>query len=163
MSATVRLAGELIEGLSRRGETLTCAESLTGGALAKSITDVAGASKVFLGSLVTYSNDSKVSLAGLDPIIIERHGAVSSEVAVAMAEGARKRIGSTWSIATTGIAGPGPYKGMPAGLVWIAVAGPYEAFEKLELGDLGRERVRDGAVIGALALITRILRELSSS
>lgn len=163
MSASIRLASELLELLASRGETLATAESITGGGLASAITDVAGASKSFMGSLVTYSDIAKVSVAGIEPTLIETFGAVSPEVAIAMAEGAKSRLGTTWSISTTGIAGPGSFSGVPAGRVWLAVAGPIPRVEKLELGDLGRELVRDGAVIGAVALLTRILRESSTA
>ncbi|MBM3719817.1 MAG: CinA family protein [Actinobacteria bacterium] len=163
MSASARLASELLELLASRGETISTAESVTGGGLASAITDVAGSSKIFAGSLVTYSDLSKVHLLGIEPDLIAKFGVVSSEVAIAMAEGAKSRLGTTWSISTTGIAGPGSFAGVPAGRVWLAVVGPISRIEKLELGDLGREQVRDGAVIGALALITRILRERSAS
>jgi nicotinamide-nucleotide amidase len=159
MSASRRLANDLVESLISRGENLALAESVTGGELAAAITDIAGSSQIFMGSLVTYSNSSKVALLGLDVAIIERCGVVSDKVALAMAEGARTRLGTVWSVATTGIAGPGPYDGVPAGRVWVAVAGPVSRVEKLELGEIGREQVRNGAVIGALALLTRILRE----
>ncbi len=161
MSASGRLASQLIEVLASRSETLAIAESITGGGLSAAVTDVAGSSRVFMGSFVTYSESSKEILVGVSPELIEKFGVVSSEVAIAMAEGVRARLETTWSISTTGIAGPGPYGEVPAGRVWIAVAGPSSRVEKLELGDMGRERVRDGAVIGALALLTRILRELS--
>jgi nicotinamide-nucleotide amidase len=138
----------LVESLISRGENLALAESVTGGELAAAITDIAGSSQIFMGSLVTYSNSSKVALLGLDAAMIERCGVVSYEVVLAMAEGARTRLGTVWS-----------YDGVPAGRVWVAVAGPVSRVEKLELGEIGREQVRNGAVIGALALLTRILRE----
>lgn len=152
------IANELLSLLQSRGETLAVAESVTGGAISKAITDVPGSSLVFLGGLVTYATDSKVQLLGIPQATIEEHGVVSEEVAIAMARSVRSRTGSTWSIATTGVAGPGPHHGIPAGVVWIAIAGPQERSERLALGDLGRDQVRSGAVIGALALLSRILR-----
>lgn len=157
----MRLASDLVNNFATRGENLSAAESITGGGLAAAITSVAGSSQVFLGSIVSYSNSSKINLLGVDPALIEKFGVVSAEVARSMAEGARSRFNSTWAMATTGIAGPGPFEGVPAGRVWLAVAGPISSSEKLELGEIGREQVRNGAVIGALALLTRILRELS--
>lgn len=152
------IAQELLATLQSRGETLAVAESVTGGAISKAITDVPGSSAAFLGGLVTYATDSKVKLLGISQATIDDYGVVSEEVAIAMARSVRSQVGSTWSIATTGVAGPGPHHGIPAGVVWIAIAGPQERTERLALGDLGRDQVRGGAVISALALLSRILR-----
>ena len=116
-----------------------------------------GSSSVFLGGLITYATDSKVALLGIPRELIDRHGVVSEEVAIEMARSVRERLGSTWGVATTGVAGPGPHHGVPAGQVWIAISGPSEVTERLSLGDIGRDHVRDGAVTGALALLGRIL------
>ena len=152
------IASNLIAALSERKESLAVAESLTGGLIAASLTDVPGASRVFMGGVVTYSTDSKVSILGIERDLIDRFGVVSPEVAEAMAVAVRKRFASTWAISTTGVAGPGPHDGMAAGEVWIAVSGPESLSEHLSLGDLGRTQVRGGAVTGALALLSRILR-----
>lgn len=152
------IASALIDALVARGETLAVAESITGGGIATALTDVPGASKVFLGGMVTYATEAKISLLGIDPELISRSGVVSRPVAEAMARAARERCGSTWAIATTGVAGPGPHHGVAAGELWIAISGPRSEAEHLKLGDLGRERVRSGAVTGALALLSRILR-----
>ena len=115
---------EVVIGLLRKsGSSLSTAESCTGGLLANRLTDVPGASEVFLEGFVTYSNQSKSELLGLPPELITRHGAVSEEVVRAMAEGARARSGATHALATTGVAGPGggsPEK--PVGTVWIALS-----------------------------------------
>jgi nicotinamide-nucleotide amidase len=114
----------LVDLLTERGETLACAESCTGGFLAHRITNVAGASAVFLGGYVTYANAVKVSALGVDPALIEAHGAVSEAVARSMAEGARLKAGADYAIATTGIAGPGGgSEEKPVGTVYIALAG----------------------------------------
>ena len=152
------IAQTLIDSLFERGETLAVAESLTGGLVAAALTDSPGASRVFRGGVVVYASESKVSLLGINQELIEQHGLVSREVAEAMALAIRERCTSTWGIATTGVAGPGPHQGVPAGEVWIAVSGPTNLSEHLALGDLGRSEVRNGAVTGALALLSRILR-----
>ena len=152
------IAENILQLLQDRKETLAVAESVTGGAVSKAITDIPGSSAVFLGGFVTYATTSKVELLGISPELIENHGVVSEEVAIAMARSVRTKVGATWSVATTGVAGPGPHHGIPAGVVWIAISGPEERTERLALGDLGRDEVRGGAVTGALALLSRILR-----
>jgi nicotinamide-nucleotide amidase len=120
--------GEALEAvvvtlLKRRKETLATAESCTGGLIANAITNVPGASEVFLAGYVTYANTSKTDILNLDPKLIEKHGAVSEPVGRAMAEGARTRAGSTYGVATTGIAGPtGGWSEKPVGTVYIALA-----------------------------------------
>jgi nicotinamide-nucleotide amidase len=105
--------------------TVATVESCTGGLLAHRFTDVPGSSLYFLQGWVTYSNESKTAEVGVDPQLLARHGAVSAEVAEAMAVGARRNAGSTYALATTGIAGPGGGTAeKPVGLVYIALAGP---------------------------------------
>ncbi|MGA0866449.1 MAG: CinA family protein [Candidatus Nanopelagicaceae bacterium] len=153
------IAASLLAELRRRGETVAVAESITGGAIASAFTEIPGASEIFLGGVVAYGNDAKVNLLGIAPELIESEGVVSREVASAMAIGARQRFQATWGIATTGVAGPGPHDGIAAGEVWIAISGPKEEAQHLSLGELGRLEVRGGAVTGALALLSRILRQ----
>lgn len=113
----------LVDELTQRGETLATAESCTGGFLAHRITNVAGASAVFLQGFVTYANAAKERALGVDAALIEAHGAVSEEVARAMAEGARRTAGADHALATTGIAGPGGgSEGKPVGTVFVALA-----------------------------------------
>lgn len=114
--------GEL---LRKAGQTLTTAESCTGGLVGKLLTDVAGSSDYYLGGAVSYANRLKTGLLGVDESLLAEHGAVSEPVAMAMAKGARERLGSDWSIAVTGIAGPGGgTEAKPVGLVYVAVSGP---------------------------------------
>jgi nicotinamide-nucleotide amidase len=115
----------VVARLSERGQTVATAESCTGGLVAQRITDVSGSSAVFLGGVVAYSNEAKTDLVAVPADLIARVGAVSREVAVALAEGARQRFGSTYGIGVTGIAGPdGGTPEKPVGLVYIAVAYP---------------------------------------
>ncbi|MGZ5399976.1 MAG: CinA family protein [Nocardioides sp.] len=107
-----------------RGATLTTAESLTGGRLAARVSAVPGASRVYAGGVVTYSTQLKQQLLGVPDELVARHGVVSSECARAMAEGARLRLGSTYALATTGVAGPDRQEDQPVGTVFVGVAGP---------------------------------------
>src|SRR5205823_13215415 len=96
----------LVELLAKKKQTLAIAESCTGGLLANRITNVPGSSAVLLAGYVCYANEAKIDILGVDPKLIEEHGAVSEVVARAMAEGAGNRARSTFALATTGIAGP---------------------------------------------------------
>lgn len=109
--------------LDARKQTFSCMESITGGSLAAEVTDCPGISSCFSGSLTAYANEVKI-LAGVDAELIKKYGAVSAEVAVAMAVAARKMFKTDWSIATTGVAGPSPLEGKSPGTAWVAVAGP---------------------------------------
>ena len=115
------VVGRLLKG---SGRTLSAAESCTGGEIAHLITSVSGASDYFLGSVTSYAPRIKTSVLGVDPVIIERSGIVSSAVAEAMAEGVRRLTGSTFSVATTGWADAYGDEHEPAGTVWVAVSGP---------------------------------------
>jgi nicotinamide-nucleotide amidase len=114
----------VVKLLTQRKQTLAVAESCTGGFLAHRITNVPGASVVFLAGYVTYANEAKEGMLGVDPRLISEHGAVSENVARAMAEGARQRENTSFALATTGIAGPGGgTEGKPVGAVFVALAG----------------------------------------
>lgn len=119
------LAVVVLEQLRRRGQTLAVAESCTGGGLGAELTAVPGSSDVLLGGVIAYSNAIKHQVLGVPISLLEQVGAVSDPVAQAMAEGARRLTGSDWSLAITGIAGPGGgTESKPVGLVHLAVAGP---------------------------------------
>lgn len=144
--------------LRETGRTLACAESCTGGLLAKRITDVPGASAVFLGSAVTYANSAKTRLLGVSPDTLAAHGAVSAETASEMASGARTLYGSDYALATTGIAGPASDNtAKPVGLVYIALATPdgVTVREHHFTGD--RARIRHAAASNALDMLRRAL------
>lgn len=115
--------GEL---LIRRQLTLVTAESCTGGLVAHLITNVPGSSEYFLGGVVAYSNELKQTLLGVEPETLEQYGAVSRETALAMARGARVRLGADIAVSATGIAGPGGGSAeKPIGLTWIAISTPH--------------------------------------
>ena len=137
--------GKLLKGT---GRTISTAESCTGGSIAALLTSVAGSSEYFLGSVVSYANSVKAGVLGVDEKIIEEHGAVSSECVAAMAEGVRKLTGSDFSIATSGIAGPGGGSdAKPVGLVWIGVSShkSTETFSMVFKGDRKRNIERFAA------------------
>ena len=114
--------GALLRGT---GKTLSAAESCTGGMISSLITSVPGASEYYLGSVTSYAVAVKESVLGVEHDVVETYGVVSSEVAAAMAEGVRKLTGSTYSVATTGLAGPAGDERNPVGTVWIGVSGPH--------------------------------------
>jgi nicotinamide-nucleotide amidase len=144
--------------LGLRQTTLAVAESCTGGLVAQRITAVPGSSRSFLGGAVVYSDPLKTSFANVPPELIAQHGAVSSEVACAMAEGIRKRTGSSLGLGVTGIAGPtGGTESKPVGLVYFAVSDSQktDSYHRTFRGD--RDRVRQWASQQALDLIRRKL------
>lgn len=114
----------LIDELRSRNETISFCESLTAGLAAATLAEVPGASDVLVGGLVTYSAELKIALASVPADLIEREGVVSAAVAREMARGARNVCGSDWAVALTGVAGPDSQDGVPAGTVWIGLAGP---------------------------------------
>lgn len=146
------LALAVHESLLRRGATLAVAESLTGGGLGAALTRVPGASATFRGGVIAYATELKSSLLGVDPALLARVGAVDPEVARRMAQGARDRLGATYGLATTGVAGPDPQDGHPPGEVHLALAGPagVVAVRVVLRGD--RDQVRAEAVRRALVL-----------
>jgi len=148
----------LIKELSRRGATLTTAESCTGGSLAASITSVAGSSAVFLGGTVPYSNTLKQQLLQVNEETLIQYGAVSEQTAIEMASGSKKAFSSDYAIATTGIAGPGGGTAeKPVGTIWVAVAGKQDILTKQFQFDNDRliniERTR----MNALLLLWKLL------
>ncbi len=149
---------------ARARRTIATAESCTGGLLAARLTELPGASDYFLGGLVVYSNEAKVSLAGVPRELIDVYGAVSGEVARALADGARERLGADVGVGITGVAGPGGgTEEKPVGLVWLSVT--LAGAEQSEIGQLtrsvnlpgGRADVRDRATTIALHLVRRAL------
>jgi nicotinamide-nucleotide amidase len=149
----------VVDLLTSRGETLAIAESCTGGAIANRITNVAGSSAVFVEGFVTYANEAKARSLGVDPALIRAHGAVSHEVAGAMAQGAQRV--ADYALATTGIAGPGGgSEEKPAGTVFIALASKGREVEvQRHRFPTDRENFKHLVTQTALELLRRALRE----
>jgi nicotinamide-nucleotide amidase len=116
------LIAGLIESLGARGETIATAESLTGGLIGAVLTSVSGVSAIYRGGVVSYATDLKAALAGVQETTLAEHGAVAPLTAVEMALGVAQRCDATWGVAVTGVAGPDPQEGHPAGTVFTAVA-----------------------------------------
>ncbi len=151
---------EQVAGMLREREwTIAVAESCTGGELAARLTGPAGASEYVAGGMVVYSNEAKVALAGVDPELIEEHGAVSELLARALSEGVRVRMGVDVGVGVTGVAGPGGgTEAKPVGLVWLSVVGPDDASITRSVNlPGGRADVRDRATTVALHLMRRLL------
>lgn len=162
--AIVTLAEALVAELIQAGLTVTTAESCTGGWIAKSLTDVSGSSAVFAFGIVSYSNDAKESMLGVNPATLESHGAVSKDVVEQMASGALVRSGADLAVAVSGIAGPdGGTVDKPVGTVWFAWAsraasGHAVTTERRNFkGD--RETIRSQSVVLALQTLREILRQ----
>ncbi|HEX5918310.1 MAG TPA: CinA family protein [Nocardioides sp.] len=156
-------AARVLEALAARGETLATAESLTGGLLSAQLTDVPGASRSFVGGVVSYATRVKVSLLGVPDVLVETYGVVSGECAGAMAQGARRALGATWAAATTGVAGPDEQEGKPVGTVWVAVAGPSGGVDRrLALSGGDRLAIRRATCDAALELLEEQIAAVKS-
>lgn len=137
-----------------RGRTIATAESCTGGLVAHLLTEIPGSSAYFLGSLVTYADAVKTALADVDPAVLAAHGAVSAQVAVAMAHGTRRRLGVDLAVAITGIAGPdGGTAEKPVGLTYIAIADADGDDVRRHTWTLDRARNKRASAAAALALV----------
>jgi nicotinamide-nucleotide amidase len=139
----------LVADLTVRRQSVATAESLTAGLLAATLAGVPGASEVLRGGLITYTEHTKVALAGVAPQILDEVGPVAGPTARAMAVGARQRCDATWGVGLTGVAGPEPQGGHPVGTVFMGLAGPGEsaAIEVVELQLTGtRWEIRISAV-----------------
>lgn len=156
--ASLTRASEIIGACSKRGLTLATAESCTGGLIAACLTEIAGSSAVLDRGFITYSNRAKQELLGVPARLLEAHGAVSAEVAEAMAKGAREQAGVDLAIAVTGIAGPGGATATkPVGLVHLALAaeGRIDRLHEVFPGD--RRAVRAATLERALDMIDAAL------
>ena len=154
-SSIIALAERVNHTLIGRRQMIVTAESCTGGLIAGALTDVPGSSEAVFGGYVTYHNEAKAGMIGVDRALIRAHGAVSEEVARSMAEGARRTSGAAVAIAVTGIAGPGGGSAdKPVGLVHFAYADADKTIHlRQEFGDAGRQQVREMTVKAALQLV----------
>ena len=156
------LAAEIITLCTERRQTVTCAESCTGGMIAAALTDIPGSSAAFERGFVTYSNAAKMDILGVSPASLDAFGAVSEAVVEEMASGALKSAKADFAIAVSGIAGPGGSEHKPEGRVCFALATPQAVFSQTrDFGALGRDAVRSAARDHALQL-TREALELGS-
>jgi nicotinamide-nucleotide amidase len=146
------------EKLHRKRQTLAVAESCTGGLLAKTLTDVAGSSDYFLQGVVTYANGAKVRELGVEKETLHKYGAVSFEVAAAMARGVRLRTGATWGISVTGIAGPGGGTAKkPVGLVYVGISTSKATIAQEFHFSGDRDAIRKRSVLAALDILRQRL------
>ena len=153
-------AGALMVSAKAKALKIATAESCTGGLVAAAITAIPGASAVLERGFVTYSNEAKTEMLGVPAELIERRGAVSQEVALAMVEGALKNSRADIAVAVTGVAGPdGGSEQKPVGLVHIAAAkrGGARLHEERRFGDIGRNEVQAESAVAALALLQKLL------
>ena len=153
------LAAEVLGLLRTANWTVATAESLTGGLVAATLTDIPGASRTFRGGVVSYATDLKASLLGVDPAMLAAHGAVYAPVAAAMAAGVRDRLGATVGVATTGVAGPDSQDGVPPGTVHIAVSLADDTIVRTIALAGDRDEVRTLTVERVLGLLLGRLRE----
>ena len=149
-----------VEALRGAGATIATAESLTGGLVCATLVAVPGASEMVRGAVVAYAADVKTSALGVPAELIAERGTVDADVAAAMAIGVRDRLGATYGISTTGVAGPGPDEGKPAGTVHVAVAGPAGVDTRLLQLSGDRDDIRTGTVAALLSwLVARVGEE----
>jgi nicotinamide-nucleotide amidase len=153
------LASEILQILRENEQTLAVAESLTGGLVSAALTDIPGSSDAFRGGIVSYATELKTKLLGVSPSVLIAHGPVYPRVAAAMADGVRKRLGATWGAATTGVAGPGPSDGYPAGTVHISVSATGDTVVRTIALAGDRDTVRRLTVERTLGLLLGRLRE----
>lgn len=149
----------LVADLTVRRQTIATAESLTAGLLAATIAGVPGASVVLRGGLITYTESTKMALAGVARQVLAEVGPVAVPTARALAVGARERCGSTWGVGVTGVAGPDRHGGHPVGTVFIGLTGPVET-EVMELTLSGtRWDIRLGAVHQAISRLRTLVEQ----
>ncbi|MEO8851523.1 MAG: CinA family protein [Allobranchiibius sp.] len=153
---------DLIARLRSLGSTVGVAESLTGGLVVARLVQVPGASGAVRGGVVSYATDVKASILGVDAELLAAGGAVQARVAIQMASGARRVLGATYGLATTGVAGPTEQDGQPVGRAFIAVDGPAGVqIRQLDLiGD--RDAIREGCTCAVLELLSQVLESAAA-
>ena len=156
--STAELVEQLAQALQRKGHKLACAESCTGGLIAGACTELAGSSNWLERGFVTYSNEAKTEMLGVEAALIKRHGAVSEEVARAMARGALAHSHAQVAVAVTGVAGPsGGSAAKPVGTVWFGFAAPGWLLSETVRFPGDRAAVRQATVRHALAGLIKLL------
>ena len=157
--ATPDRGKQIIDLLTEKNKTIVTAESCTGGMIAAALTDIPGASAALYGGYVTYANTAKTRMIHVQARLIRDYGAVSNQVARAMADGARNTAHADYAVAVTGIAGPdGGTVHKPVGLVYVAVSSELATVViEHRFGDLGRDAIRKASVIAALDLVLQVL------
>ena len=155
MESVQRKLGKL---LINKGLTVSTAESCTGGGIAARLTSVAGSSAYVRGGIVSYQNDVKEDLLGVNPTTINKYGVVSEETVIEMVKGAMKSLKTDCAMATTGIAGPGGEEpGKPVGTIWIAAAWGDRIVTMRQEGDEGRRRNIERAIQNALKMLSKLV------
>ncbi|RGP81037.1 competence-damage inducible [Fusarium longipes] len=158
------VARDVIQLLRQAQETVSVAESLTGGSIMAALTSVEGASSVFRGGIVSYDTGLKINILKVDKDVISRHGVVHDEVARQMANGVRTVTAvekpTTWGVSTTGVAGPDPQDGKPAGTVFIGISGLGQdrAFGPFHFQG-GRDDIRKATIFEALEQLRKLLSD----
>jgi nicotinamide-nucleotide amidase len=151
------------ELLKVRGVTVAAAESLTGGRLSVLLSETPGSSSTFVGGVVTYATRMKVEVLGVPEDVVETHGVVSAECAIAMARGVRALTGATYGVSTTGVAGPAEQEGKPPGTVFVGVAGP-DGVSAVSLELVGdRAKITQRTCEAALSTLVDALRKEETS
>jgi nicotinamide-nucleotide amidase len=153
------LASSVHHELLARGQTVATAESLTAGLVGAALTEQSGSSATYRGGLIVYATDLKGSLAGVPADLLADRGPVDPDVAAALAEGARDRLGASWGLSLTGVAGPDEQDGKPVGLLYVGLAqpsGPTQVERRSLAG--GRAGIRGAAVEVALSMLLAALR-----
>ena len=157
MSSPV-LAKSIVKKLTKKGLSLSVAESVTAGGLASELTKIAGSSKVFKGGVIAYSDEVKISELKISKADLNKHTAVSEEIAIAMAQAVRLKLKTDYAISTTGIAGPGKAYGQKVGTAWVGVSSKKESFAVALALSGDRESIRHAIIASALAALERILK-----
>lgn len=152
------IAKSVVKRLSKLKKSLSVAESITGGGLASTLTQIPGSSKVFFGGVIAYSDEVKINHLSVSKSDLKKYGAVSEEVVLEMAHSCLKKFKTDYALATTGVAGPGRAYGKKAGTVWIAVASKKESFVVALSLSGTREVIRHATIASALSALERILK-----
>lgn len=147
----------VVDRLIDAGATVATAESLTAGRLGARLTDGAGASSAYLGGVITYATEVKISLLGVPEALVDDHGVISAECARSMAEKVRDLVGTTYGVSTTGVAGPDTQEDQPVGTVFVAVAGPDTTDVRQLALDGDRMEIQKQTVAEAMTALTAMV------